>query len=174
MSLAETSRRRPVLTLPGYRPADAAPLAACATGATSDGHRVPETVPAVRAHPEGSPRRDPRALSFAYYARTLADLTVILGASVPPIVLASRCPLPLRIGVLADFLAAYPAASPGAVSGWLRRWTATTQYRRALAAGGLRFDLVGNAVEPISAAASAHAAELLVREATRMAREAAR
>ena len=72
MSLADPQhpRRHGRLSLPGYRPADAAPLAACATGAPADGHRAPATVPPVLARPEATRGHDPRALSQVNEALT--------------------------------------------------------------------------------------------------------
>lgn len=95
------------------------------------------------------------------------ELAAILRAPVPP-VFEPRVPLPLRVGIFADLMTASTGnADQLALRKWLVRWCSTDQYRRALADGGMRFDLAGNAVEPISTEASAHAAELLAKEAAR-------
>lgn len=66
-----------------------------------------------------------------------------------------RIPLPLRIGIHTDLLARYPNADPVALSRWMGRWCNSAQYRRQIAAGGMRYDLDGFVAGEISADAVA-------------------
>ena len=143
MPITDPQAPRRTLSLPGLapRPADASPLAACATGATADGHQVPANVPAVLARPEG---HDARLMSRQYLAQMLADLAAITGAAAPA-AFEPRIPLPLKHDIDADLAARFPDASPEAIASWLKRWCGSSQYRLALA-GAARFDLDGVAV----------------------------
>lgn len=161
MSLAERPRR-PRLSLPAWVPPPAPQTVA-------PPRPVPAPPEAVQAVPQPPEPYDPRRLSAPYHARMLADLAEILGLSgtVCAPILCPRVPVPLKIGIDRDLIARYPAATPSALSGWLYRWTSTTQYRRQIAAGGIRFDLDGGAAGEITADAAEFARAQLERGASR-------
>ena len=130
MSLAHkpTLNGRPRLSLPGWRPVPRP--------------EQPRPVPAASAAPGGGRPW----LSAAYIERKAGELAAILGVAVEtvPGILTGSVPAPLKVGIREDVATRYPAADPATIARWLRGWTGTEQYRRAIAAGGPRFDLDGN------------------------------
>ena len=78
------------------------------------------------------------------------DLEAITGAPVP-VVLVSKHPQPLAIGIRERMLERYPDADEQKLGRWLRIWTSQRPYRQALTVGRARYDLDGKVVGSVTA-----------------------
>jgi hypothetical protein len=70
-------------------------------------------------------------------------------------------PRPLKVGIHKDIWQRLPDVDHTLLDAFLSKYTRQTDYLRALASGGQRFDLDGHVVEPISSFAQAQSSQRL-------------
>jgi len=90
-------------------------------------------------------------------------LREITGDLVPPVFEASDYPRALKIGIRDDLVARFPHVKPWRLAGWIALWCRRIQYHRAVARGGVRFNLDGNPAGRITEAERAYGREIVAR-----------
>ncbi|BAQ17470.1 ProQ/FINO family protein [Methyloceanibacter caenitepidi] len=99
-----------------------------------------------------------------FRSEMLDKLRTITGSDdVPRVFTISEHPRALKVGVRHELIALYPHAKAWRLNRWLCAWCGRTAYHRAVAIGGIRFDLDGKPAGRITEAERIYAREIMAR-----------